>query len=195
MFVILEKWNGIDTENIINVFYGDDIAYVNAWMYEYIQMHIKSLEMCPVQQGLKEVSYNMLPNYSINCTSKKVNKGYIYNSSETSSKTVMTLKVLEFDGNTVELPNFQQENMLLQGLNEEMNSRVMKQLDRDSLYQVICKIHQYLMVKKQWSTLEYTHLVSEAIQNFKKELYSNIVKKLARYGNRSCSLSAKKKYD
>jgi nucleoid DNA-binding protein len=204
-------------QRVINIIYGDNIYITKAWILEYLNDEKESLSMCPNLEDIKYSTYKIEEHayniWKLNKIYKKINKGYIYNTSEKLQEDVFTIQMLEFNENTESqsLANIQINNTW-RDLNNEINNRVLKQLDKESLYQVITKIQEKVQVKSVWNRNEYTALISETIKDFKKELYSNIVKKLKRFGKKEidyqntnlyknknsgnmCSLEAKKKIE
>jgi hypothetical protein len=69
-------------------------------------------------------------------------------------------------------------------INQEVNNRVLKQLDKDTLLQVLYKIQQRIETKPNWNKTEFTGLISETLKNFRKELYSSVAKRMKRFGKR-----------
>ena len=67
-------------------------------------------------------------------------------------------------------------------INNEINNRVLKQLDQNSLYQIIIELESKIRTKSTWNRTEYVGLVSETIQKFKKSLYSTVAKRMKRFG-------------
>lgn len=185
MFIILQKIPGI-SDKVLNVIYGEEDAYAKKWISEYLISQIDSLAMCPAFTCQKYVSYVVeskeCGDMALVKKYKKVHKGYIYNTSKLVSEELMKIAILEFDGDNI---LFQVEKCLDYEITNEINKRVIKQLDKESLCQVFSRVHNRVETKKHWNSYEFTGLVSEVIKNFKKELYSSIVKKLKRFGNKS----------
>ena len=74
------------------------------------------------------------------------------------------------------------ENEKWSDINNEINNRVLKRLDKNSLYQIIIELESKIRTKSTWNRTEYVGLVSEIIKNFKKSLYSTIAKRMKRFG-------------
>lgn len=204
-------------QQVINLIYGDNIYITKAWVLEYLNNEKESLTMCPnedkyishISYKIEEINYNA---WELIKLYKRVNKGYIYNTSERLQEHIFTVKIMEFNGNQESKVGDIQVNNIWRDLNNEINNRVLKQLDKESLYQVMIKIQEQVNIKSIWNRNEYTSLISETIKDFKKELYSNIVKKLKRFGKKEidyqktnlykntntgnmCALEAKKKIE
>ena len=71
---------------------------------------------------------------------------------------------------------------LFMNINEEIQKRYLKSMDKDSLHQLISQINQIVYTKENWTNKEYLNFFNEILQNFKKESYSSIAKKLQRFG-------------
>ena len=183
MFIILKK--RFDTDEILNVFYGQDETLVRKWIKNYIEEEIESLNLSPVSEGIKNVTYTIddsEKNIKLIKKYKKVNKGYIYNSSEKLDEVMYTIITMEYSGNT-EFYGLN-ANEPWNNINNEINNRVLKQLDKDSLYQVLLTLQTKINTKESWNKIEYTNLISETIKSFKKELYISVAKKLKRFGRK-----------
>jgi nucleoid DNA-binding protein len=203
-------------QRVINIIYGDNMYITKAWILEYLNNEMESLNMCPNQDKyISYISYKSeqpTPNtWDFIKLYKKTNKGYIYNTSEKLQEQLFTLHIMEYTEDKENNTDIKVNNTW-RDLNNEINNRVLKQLDKESLYQVMISIQEQIKIKSVWSRNEYTALISETIKDFKKELYSNIVKKLKRFGKKEvdyqktnlykntnsgkmCALEAKKKIE
>lgn len=209
MYIILKKLAQAQTQDeILNVFYGNDDTPIRSWVRQYIEDEIASLKMAPLSEDIKTITYELIEDvegYKLIKRFKKINRGYIYNSSEKSDEIIYLIQILQFNESNNNRPI--ESSQLWQSLNNEINNRVLKQLDKESLYQIFIKLQQKVMTKSKWNSTEYIHLVSEVIKSFKKELYSSITKKMARFGKQirnsesstrlisSCKLEAKSKQE
>ncbi len=192
MFIVIRQ-DGRE-QRVLNVLYGEHDVVVKQWVSQYLLAEMESLLMCPNLPDTKQVSYviedvddvsRLIKNY------KKVNRGYVYNSSEKLSEEVFSVKVLQYDGlaqvceSVSQLyTNIAQEYLSpawITAFNAEVNKRVIKQLDAAALRQVFRGIDEKMSTKEAWNRTEYTSMVSEVLINFKKELYSGIAKKLKRF--------------
>jgi hypothetical protein len=180
MYIVL-KTAPSDNDEIVNVFYCEDITVIRNWVRQYIETDIKSLEYCPVTQGLKNITYELNDadkNIELIKKYKRVSKGYIYNSSERIVDVIYSISILEFDSNKCVTGLISSNNW--ENFNTEINKRVLRQLDKQSLFQVFMKLQQRIDTKTHWNKTEYTGLVTETVKNFKKQLYSSITKKMKR---------------
>jgi hypothetical protein len=187
MHIILKKSD--KKIEVLNIFYGDDTNLINNWIKEYINDDIESLKNLPLIKDVHTVLYEIVENkneYELIKRVKKINKGYIYNSSERSTENIYTINLLEYDG--INKFNFEQytlkENSKWADINSEINTRVLKQLDKESLYQILGKIQGSIKLKSNWNYTEYTSLVSEILKTFKKDVYSSLAKRLKRFGKK-----------
>lgn len=187
MHIILKKIN--EKHEVLNVFYGNDNTVINNWIKDYINDDIESLKIIPLNKDIRAVSYETIEDQNkieLIRQFKKVNKGYIYNSSERLTETIYTITTLEYDG----INKFNNEQYTLKDnskwadINNEINNRVLKQLDKESLYQILNKIQTSIKVKSNWNYTEYTSLVSEILKTFKKDVYSSLAKRLKRFGKK-----------
>jgi hypothetical protein len=181
MYIILQTFPS-DIDEVLNVFYCEDITIVRNWVRQYIETEIKSLEFCPGTQGLKNITYELNDadkNIELIKKYKRVSKGYIYNSSERIVDVIYSISILEFDSNKCVTGLISSNNW--ENFNTEINKRVLRQLDKESLFQVFMKLQQRIDTKTHWNKTEYTGLVTETVKNFKKQLYSSITKKMKRF--------------
>jgi hypothetical protein len=205
MYIIL-KTTPSDNDEIVNVFYCQDITIVRNWVRQYIETDIKSLEFCPGTQDLKNITYELNDadkNIELIKKYKRVSKGYIYNSSERIVDVIYSISILEFDSDNCVTGLISSNNW--ENFNTEINKRVLRQLDKESLFQVFMKLQQRIHTKTHWNKTEYTGLVTETVKSFKKQLYTSITKKMKRLNKQynvpnnfnsprlSCKLEANKK--
>jgi hypothetical protein len=188
MHIILKKIK--EQTDILNVFYGNDTTLINNWIKEYINDDIEKFKLEPLNKDVRSISYEIIENqtnFELIKQIKRINKGYVYNSSERLTENVYTITVIEYT-NTIDNCNLK-ENTKWADINNEINNRVLKQLDKESLYQVLTKIQTSIKVKSNWNYTEYTSLVSEILKTFKKDLYSSIAKRLKRFGKKQYNYS------
>ena len=124
---------------------------------------------------MRSISYEITENqtnFELIRHIKKINKGYVYNSSERLTENVYTINLLEYSGaNTFNIQKCNlKENTKWADINNEINNRVLKQLDKESLYQILNKIQASIKVKSNWNYTEYTSLVSEILKIFTRSL-------------------------
>jgi len=190
MYIIIKTCDVSHTKDeVLNILYGTDSTPVSTWVLEYLNQQIESLKICPIEKNIKNISYTVKNingfNFELCKNYKKVNKGYVYNSSEKSTDIIQKIKVLEYNETHHEaLHSVQFGSDMWANLNEEINNRVLKQLDKDTFYQVFQKIQNTIKKKHQWTHTEFTALVVDVIKDFKKELYSSIAKRMKRFGKK-----------
>jgi len=192
MHIILKKIQ--EKIDVLNIFYGDDTILINNWIKEYINDDIETFKLEPLNKDVRSISYEITENqtnFELIRHIKKINKGYVYNSSERLTENVYTINLLEYSGaNTFNIQKCNlKENTKWADINDEINNRVLKQLDKESLYQILNKIQASIKVKSNWNYTEYTSLVSEILKIFKKDLYSSIAKRLKRFGKKHSNYS------
>lgn len=194
MFIIL-KQSPLENDEILNVFYCDDLTIIRNWVKDCISDDIVSYRYAPVQKYIKYVTYELNDgdnNFELLKKYKRINPGYVYNSSELITEVVYTITILEFDSNKP-VRNLESSEMW-KNINSEVNNRVLKQLDKDSLLQVFCNIQEKISKKRDWNRTEFIGVLSETLRNFRKDLYSSIAKRLKRFGRRQ-SLYKRKNND
>ena len=183
MHIIL-KQSSIEGENdeILNMFYCSNQTIIRNWIKEFIRNDIITRK-----ENDKQINDKINLTYEINDAEtnfqliklyKKISKGYIYNSSEKLSEIMYKIYILEF--NECSTPALNNEKW--SDINNEINNRVLKQLDQNSLYQIIIELESKIRTKSTWNRTEYVGLVSETIQKFKKSLYSTVAKRMKRFG-------------
>ena len=190
MHIIL-KQSSRESENdeILNMFYCSNQTIIRNWIKEFIRNDIITRKENDKYQDVTYEINDAEKNFQLIKLYKKTSKGYIYNSSEKLSEIIYKIFILEFDNN---LKTFTEDFDKRQGtalnnekwsdINNEINNRVLKQLDQNSLYQIIIELESKIRTKSTWNRTEYVGLVSETIQKFKKSLYSTIAKRMKRFG-------------
>jgi predicted DNA binding protein len=187
MYIIIKTVDNKD--QVLNILYGTDSTPVSAWVLEYLEQQVQSLKLTPISENIKNISYNVKNidgfNFELIKNYKKVNRGYVYNSSEKLNETLQKIKILQYNETHIEsLNSVQFGTDLWANLNEEINNRVIKQLDKDTMFQVFQKIQNTIKRKRNWTNIEFTALVVDIVRDFKKELYSSIAKKMKRFGKK-----------
>jgi len=194
MFVILKKT--IEKDEILNIFYGQDelLKSIREWIKEYIEQDIKNRKLNETPEEIKkfkEIIYEINDghhSFELIKKTKSTKKGYIYNVSEKVANVLYSINILECNSNKI---IFLENSEHFNNINKEINNRVLKNLDKESLFQVLQKIQSGIYTKKQWNSTEYTGLVSETIKTFKKDMYSSIAKKMKRFGKKNFTQSCK----
>jgi hypothetical protein len=180
MYIIVKKFLDGSKDKVLNTFYGDNVTIVKEWIRGYISQEIDSLQMSPTPQNLRNIAYSIEENddtFALVKSFKQIHKGYIYNSSERVQQTLYNIDLLECEGKFEESLK---KNDLWVNLNDNINNRVLRQMDKDSLYQVFIKIQSGIHKKESWNHTEFTSLISEIVKSFKKDLYSSIAKRMKR---------------
>jgi hypothetical protein len=172
-------------EDVINIFYGENESYINEWIVKYFEQEILRLTN---ENGdadffveLSESIFYLVKKY------KKVSKGYIYNSTEKIDEKIQSIRLLDFDSSK-QLAINASTNNLWNDINNEINHRIMKQIDHESLYQINMKFEGAIKTKNNWNSTELVMLQNEITKQHKKELYSSIVKKVKKFNKKNSKL-------
>jgi hypothetical protein len=179
MFVVIQSSDRRD--DVINVIYDDDEACVKNWISEYLVNEMESWLMCPVMKDMRNVSFTVEDRG--NCSAlikkyKRILRGYVYNSSEIKQEEIFSVKYLAFDGNSSMTHTSESHHQ--NDITKEINKRVLRQLDKPSLFNVFTNMQSLIDSKSMWNSEEFAQIVSESIKKFKKELYNSISKKMKR---------------
>jgi hypothetical protein len=183
MFIVIRQ-APLETDQILNIFYSNDITPIRNWVKEYINEDIESYRYTPNQKNIKNVFYELNDGYTSLQLLKRykiVYKGYVYNSSEKLTDTIYSINILEYNSNYV---NYLETSDMWKNINQEINNRVLKQLDKDTLIQILHKIQQRIETKSHWNKTEFVGLFTEILKNFRKDLYSSVAKRMKRFGKR-----------
>lgn len=185
MQIIIKKDLLSNTEEVVNVFYGENDTYIENWINAYFDQEIDGLKMSPCEGDIKPDSLDYFVEIKDNIyylikKYKMVLKGYIYNSSEKVSQTLFSIRCLYYN-NIDSLLNKVQSQPLWNGINSEVTHRVMRQVDKDTLYQINMKFEGAIKTRENWSSTELVMLQNEITRTHKKELYSSIVKKMKKF--------------
>lgn len=183
--VLVDEDVSCTKQEILNVFYCDDVSLVRNWIRDYINEDIQSRQMCPLPKDTRSIVYEINDGdseFELIRRTKMISKGYIYNGSERKTDVLYAICALEYKTERV-LPGLTSDQMW-GNINDAINNRVLKQLDRDSLYQVVVKLQQAVNSRPRWNRLEFTSLLSDITRNFRKDLYSTIAKRMRRFGKR-----------
>jgi hypothetical protein len=185
MFVLLRE--DLQGKQVINILFGEDSGRVRKWIEEYLQTEIQSYAFMPLQKDTRNVSYSYICNgqdtYKLIKTFKKIYKGYVYNTSDKIQEVIYTIKFLEYKTKDC-MSRTENGTLLWNDINAEINNRVLKQLDRESLFQVMTEVQDRIPLRGTWDKSEYTTMVTEVLKDFKKESYSTVVKRLKRFGSK-----------
>ena len=183
MQIIIKKALLSNSEEIINIFYGENDSYIENWITTYFDQEIDALKMTNLNVKSEGLDYFVEIRDNIYYLIKKykvILKGYIYNSSEKMSDNIFSIRCLSYN-NINPLLNKIQTQPLWNGINSEVTHRVMKQEDKDTLYQINMKFEGAIKTRDTWNSTELVMLQNEITRNHKKDLYSSIVKKMKKF--------------
>lgn len=185
MQIIIKKDLLTNSEEVLNVFYGENDTYIENWVNAYFEQEIEGLNMTPYEGNMKPDSLDFFVEIEDNVyylvkKYKVLLKGYIYNSSEKVSEKLFSIRCLSYD-NIDPLLNKIQNQPLWNGINSEVSHRVMKQVDKETLFQINMKFESAIKTRDTWTSTELVMLQNEVTKTHKKELYSSIVKKMKKF--------------
>jgi hypothetical protein len=185
MQIIIKQDLISNTENVLNIFYGENDTYIENWINLYFDQEIERLNMTPCEGNIKSDSLDYFVEiednkYYLVKKYKLILKGYIYNSAEKVSEKLFSIRCLSYD-NINPLLSTVESQSLWNGINSEITHRVMKQVDKDTLYQINMKFEAAVKTKETWNSTELVMLQNEVTRTHKKELYSSIVKKMKKF--------------
>lgn len=175
MQIIIKKDLTLNTTQVINILYGEYDIYTENWIKNYIENYITN------EIDSSQFSFEQNKDiYTISKLSKITSKGYIYNTQKNIIKHIFSIQYLTFDNlNSPLIEN--QNNQLWNNINSEINHNVMKRIDHDSLYNINLKFDAIIKTKSSWNTTELVMIQNDITKNYKRELYSSIVKKMKRF--------------
>lgn len=187
MFIILKQSNQSfsESDEVLNVFYCKDLTVIRNWIKEYINQDIESYKYAPIEEDIKYLTYEINDgerNFELLKKYKRINRGYIYNSSERITDILYSISILEFNSET-NVSNLEATN-IWRGVNNEINNRVLKQLEKDTLLQILNSIQDKIHTKNNWNKTEFISLVSDTLREFKRDLYNTISKRVKRFNKR-----------
>lgn len=175
MYVIVKRED--NTSEIVNMLYNKDS--VLPWINEYINDYI----VLNLQENIE--NYNIKQDERTTFLYKKesiIKKGYFINENKTIEKLIYSIELLEY--NCKNVPEFNIKNTpsinLWENINDEINNRVLKNMDKESLYQFIVLLKTNINLKNKWTSNEFTNLTNEYLKSFRKELYSSVAKRMKR---------------
>lgn len=185
MYIILKQYEIPEQQEILNVFNCYDLTLIRNWVREYINKDITSYNYIPITKDIKDLTYEI--NDADKCFQllkryKHINRGYIYNSSERITDIVYTIYILEFINDTSTQPL---QSIMWNNVNKEINNRVLKHLEKDSILEVFKTIQDKIETKNTWNNTEFTSLLGEIIKSFKVNLYRSISKRIRRIHKRN----------
>lgn len=180
---IVVKTNLISNiQEVINIFYAENQKYMEEWIHNY-------LNNCKVDEIENEIESEIENDGTIFYLIKKqkvLSNGYLYNTSKILSEKMYSVKILDFECNLpCNIDNVPTStNVLWNGINNEINHKIMRQIDHESLYQLNIKFDNALKTKNTWNTTEIIMLQNEITRCHEKQLYSSIVKKIKKFNKK-----------
>lgn len=191
--VVIRNDHVNNSETVEHIVYGDNTALANHHVSQLVLAELESQATIPQQRYEREVTFSAEESETDSSVTivkqyKRVVPGYVYNSHKRVRELVCTFRVLAYDDSRA--PSFEPLHSGLWGnINQEINHRVMKKMDKESLYQVLCSVESVLLKKVSWTGIEYIAVLSETLRTFKKDLYSNVARRMQRFGNRFAPLA------
>lgn len=177
MFIVV-KYNNHDDE-VLNIFYTDNLMSIRDWIKEYINQDIISYSYSPIEKNMKCLTYELNDgehNFQLLKKYKRINQGYIYNSSERITDVLYSISILEFNSEK-KTTQLQGSNMW-KNVNVEINNRMLKRLDKDSILTIFNVIQDKIHTKHNWNKTEFVSVVSDTLKEYKKEMYKSISKRI-----------------
>ena len=189
MFIILKNDLINNKKSIVNILYGNE-SDSDVCVKRYLNEYLEDLNDSNKDDSNKDDSivYFIDDNF---IKSKKTinNKGYIYNTVKFDFKTVIEIESIEYNPILLETTKKKDNKVLWENLNTEINHRVLKNMDKESLYQTFISLDNNLKLKHKWTRNDFINILNELLKNFRKELYSSVAKKLNRYKTRNIHLA------
>lgn len=165
-------------EEILNIFYGENTEYLKNWILTYISNDIFDSNLEEFDLSIEERGSV----YYVVKTTKVLVKGYVFNKYAQVKEDMYLIKVLEFNGGNDLINSLvskvKEGSKLWKGINSEITHQVLHKCDRDSLYQIILALESAIKSKEVWNSTELIMTENQITKNFKKELYSNVVRKV-----------------
>lgn len=178
-------------EKVLNIIYGEDSEYIKNWINLYCINEIDSLIMSPPLYNTHSINYIIENNENVFNLIKKYKQskeGYIYNSYKKVSEIIYSIKYNYFD----EHKEFENESVLnkianlyledthtkLSFIQKEICHRIMRNLNKDELFEVIINFETTLRTKNIWNNKELQLLQNETIKKYRKTMYNNISRRL-----------------
>lgn len=200
VLVKTEFFESVAKQTILNVFYNnpDDTCdsnvdthldnYIDKWINEYIELEIKSLNLKPLPENIVECSYDIEcrnDEYTLTSKTKKLNKGYLYNTGVFEYQTLFNIKVNDFNNDSVAVSNVSNNvqekscyTKLFIDINVEINKRIIKELKPETLILLQNEYNDKIQTKKNWTQNELILLQNTIIRKHEIELYNKISRQL-----------------
>lgn len=171
-----------EIKEVLNVVYGDDINLAYTWVTDNLSNEIKSYCNTPPNKGEHGIKYIVeFDNdecYKLVKRFEKLKSGYVYNTYSKKDILLYKISIIKFSGETENI----QKSILYNNLNNEINNRVIRSLDKESMYQVFNKVQNVITSKSNWNYTEYNNILTEILKTFRKDFYSSIAKRAKKYG-------------
>lgn len=169
---------------VINTIYdnADTLEYIEKWMSKYMNEEIRSLLYIPSRKDEQSVSYEIEENeggriFTLVKKYQKIEKGYLYNRYHDVYQKMFNVKVIMDEELSSNLPknisDMNDERTLLY-INDEVNQRVLKNLEREYIQIFLNDMRNSIKSKKSWNTDELLHLESQVLRQLKKKLTNKI---------------------
>ena len=178
MYILLKCDHLNNTKNVISIIYTDKC---DEWIQMYLNEQIEVLKEIKSEDSQVSEVYYSIENNSLIKNETFIRNGYLYNNKINKSKKICTIEYYAYNPKNIETIHGNTDIKLWQDINAEINLRVLKSMDKESLYQMFVEINKNIGLKDKWTNTEYTYLLNDLLKNFKKDLYSTIVKKMKRY--------------
>lgn len=173
-----------NSQEILNIFHFDNEDYIENWINEYIKQEIKSKEKL-INENKQDISYEIQSNFtefSLIQKQKMINKGYIYNSNTYNYTKLFTININQFTENITETCLSLQEKLpytkLYNDINEEINKRITKELDQETLLLLQSEYNKKIQTKNTWTQKELILLQNTIIKKHEIQLFNKISKQL-----------------
>jgi hypothetical protein len=191
MFIIVKHNNHFPSENdeVLNIFYTVDLTHIRDWIKEYINQDIISYSYSPIEEDLKYLTYELNDgehNFQLLKKYKRISRGYIYNSSERITDVLYSISILEFDSEKKTTTPLQGSHMW-KSVNVEINNRILKSLDKDSILTIFNVVQDKIHSKNNWNKTEFISVVSDTLKEYKGAVYKSISKRLKQFNKRKNS--------
>lgn len=169
-------------ETILNIIYGDNENYIKKWIEIYFDNIIEKKEKVDNEEFFVEIENGI---YYLVKKRLVIIKGYLFNTSEQITEKLFSIRYLKFDETKEkQLLKTLSNNIKLNELSGlypeiqcDINHKVLEGIDRESLYDIYCAFEGAIRTKETWNTTELVILQNKVTRDFKKDLYSTIVKK------------------
>lgn len=194
MFTIIKNeieksLNTSQAETILNIVYGDNEDYVKKWIEIYFDNIIEKKDKNEIFfVEIKNGIYYLVRKYQV------IVKGYIFNTPKQITEQILSVRYIKFIEENHLLKTLSNHIKLkeLHGLYPEItsniNHKVLNQVDKDSLYEIYCAFEGAIRTKQTWNTSELIILQDKITRDFKRDLYSTVLKKFKKIANKQNKL-------